>query len=144
MLSPTSFDPTVSETEASPGGAGTAESLIELAGIDDRMSVLDIGSGLGGSAFYLAEQKNRIVQGIDLVELNVAEANRRRVSDTSAEVSAGYRDVLKRLYGIKSEVCARFGQKVYDIVLFKQEFVLDAFTTGVLGAGSFVARKGKL
>lgn len=231
----------------SPGGAGTTESLVELGKIDDGLSVLDIGSGLGGSAFYLAEHKDCMVQGIDLMELNVAEANRRAVSkglsarvrfvtgeatllpfedrcfevvwgqdawchvedkrgliseayrvlvagglvvfsdwllrdlqssttdeirqvtaspnigdvqmyrglldergfaleeyaDTSAEFAAGYRDVLKRLYAIEAEVCTRFGQKVFDIVLAKQQFVLDAFTTGVLGAGSFVARKGK-
>ena len=231
----------------SPGGAGTTASLIELSGIDDGSTVLDIGSGLGGSAFYLAAHKCCRVQGIDLMEMNVAEANRRAVSkglsegvrfitgdatslpfadrsfevvwgqdawchvddkpgliseayrvltsdglmvfsdwllqdpqspaagdvrqvtasanmgdvqmyqrlldgygfvlqdyaDTSAELAAEYREVLRRLHGIEAEVCDRFGQKVYDIVLSKQRSVRDAFAAGVLGAGSFVARKRK-
>ncbi len=229
----------------SPDGARTTQALMELGNVDDGSRVLDIGSGLGGSAFYLAERKGCTVQGIDLMESNVADATRRAASrglsarvgfatgdaasvpfanssfdvvwgqdawchvedknsliaeayrvlaagglivfsdwllrdrqstaadrvrqvtasptmsdvqtylhalettgfamgahaDTSAEHAAAYRDVLRRLLDIEAEICDRFGRNVFDIVLAKQQFVLDAFTEGVLGAGSFAARK---
>ncbi len=232
----------------SPGAVGTTQSLIELVQLPDGATVLDIGSGLGGSAFYLAERKACVVQGIDLMEMNVAEANRRaqvlgigdlvaftagnatalpfddeqfdivwgqdawchiddkkaliseahrslvtggslvfsdwllkdagsdlaeevrKVTasanlgdvatylelmaaqgfevathvDTSAEFAEGYRQVLSRLRATEAQVVERFGQKIFDIVLEKQQFVLEAFTSGLLGAGSFVARKVRL
>jgi sarcosine/dimethylglycine N-methyltransferase len=231
----------------SPGAAMTTQMLIDLATFSDGSGVLDIGSGLGGAAFYLAEKKACTVQGIDLIEMNVSEANRRAQSrgvddrvdfvvgdatalpfddqqfdvvwgqdawchvddkkklvseghrvlvsdgaivfsdwllkdansgladelrqvtasanlgdvqgylerlaaqgfelvahvDTSTDVAARYRDVLVRLSAAEAEVVARFGQRIFDIVLEKQQFVLDAFTTSLLGSGSFVARKIK-
>ena len=63
--------------------------------------------------------------------------------DTSSDVAARYRDVLVRLSAAEVEVVARFGQRIFDIVLEKQQFVLDAFTSSLLGSGSFVARKIK-
>lgn len=65
------------ENYLSPGGADTTKTLIELGEVADDLSVLDIGSGLGGAAFYLAGNKGCVVQGIDLMDSNVAEANRR-------------------------------------------------------------------
>ncbi len=231
----------------SPGAAMTTQMLIDLATFSDGSGVLDIGSGLGGPAFYLAEKKACAVRGIDLIEMNVTEANRRAQSrgvddqvrfvvgdatalpfedqqfdvvwgqdawchvddkkrlvseahrvlecdgaivfsdwllndansdladelrqvtasanlgdvqgylerlaaqgfeldvyvDTSSDVAASYRDVLVRLSAAEAEVVARFGQRIFDIVLEKQQFVLDAFTSSLLGSGSFVARKIK-
>ena len=229
----------------SPNGAGTAQSLVRLSNFGTNLHVLDIGSGIGGSAFHLAEHRDCMVQGIDLMDSNVIEANRRsaerdlssrarfttgnatrlpfpdehfdivwgqdawlhiedkqalvseanrvlvsggriifsdwllmnpwsnaadevrRVTasptiadketyldllrehrlklesfcDTSIELTFTYNKVLKKLRALEPEICGRFGQKVFDIVLSKQEFVLDAFSAGVLGTGSFVARK---
>jgi len=55
------------------GLAATAE-LAELAGIDATMAVLDIGSGLGGPARFLAATRGCRVTGIDLSEAFVAAA----------------------------------------------------------------------
>ena len=231
----------------SPGGASATESLADFGEIKDSLIVLDIGSGLGGAAFYLAEQKGCSVQGIDLMESNVVEANQRadvkglservhfvhgdaislpfesrrfdlvwgqdawchvedkkklileasrvlvpqgrivfsdwllrdtksslcdevrrvtaspdigdaqmyrnlleeqglelqKYADTSVEFVARYRDVLQRLHALEPEIRSRFGQKVFEIVLSKQQFVLDAFEGGVMGAGFFVAGRGR-
>ena len=69
----------------SPGASRTTASLIELARMGAGVRVLDVGSGLGGSAFYLAQEKNCTVQGVDLMELNVAEATRRAESKGLSE-----------------------------------------------------------
>jgi len=230
----------------SPGGVSATKSLAELGGISSGQQVLDVGSGLGGAAFYLAEQLDCTVQGIDLMESNVVSANRRaddrglkgRVNfvcadatslpfeDAQFEVVWGqdawchvddkarliseckrvvmdngtlmfsdwlladpadvandeikrvtaspnmgdldtypklledqgfelekyveqssdfitrYRDVVSRLRGIESELCEQFGRKVFEIVLAKQEYVFDAFASGSLVTGYFVAVHG--
>lgn len=229
----------------SPGGADTTKTLLELGDVADGLHVLDIGSGLGGAAFYLAAGKGCSVRGIDLMDSNVAEANRRatlngladkvrfvaadatdlpfddetfslvwgqdawchvedkrsllaeahrvlepggsilfsdwllrdqhsadadeirRVTaspgiadaemylglldefgfvleaylDTSDRVAASYVAVLERLRGFEQDLCTRFGQKVFEIVLSKQQMVADAFFSGLLGTGAFAARK---
>lgn len=55
------------------GLAATAE-LAELAGITAGMSVLDVGSGVGGPARFLAQAKGCQVTGIDLSEAFVEAA----------------------------------------------------------------------
>jgi len=227
----------------SPGGISATESLAELGKISNNQHVLDVGSGLGGAAFYLAEQRRCTVQGIDLMKSNVVSANRRaqdrgllrRVNfvcadaislpfedgkfdvvwgqdawchvddkaklisecervltasgtlvfsdwlltdpanvandeikritaspnmgnadtyrtllenqgfdlenyvEPSADFIVRYRDVVKRLHAIETELCEQFGRKVFEIVLSKQEYVLEAFEYGSLVNGCFVA-----
>lgn len=233
------------ENYLSPGGPDTTKTLIELGDVADGLHALDIGSGLGGAAFYLAASKGCSVQGIDLMDANVAEANRRAAlnglsdkvefvtadatdlpykdetfslvwgqdawchvedkralvaearrvlapgglilfsdwllrdwhsadadevrrvtaspgiadaemylrlldefgfvleahSDTTDRVAAGYVEVLERLRGFERDLCTRFGRKVFEIVLSKQQMVADAFFGGLLGTGAFAARK---
>ncbi|HMN27603.1 MAG TPA: methyltransferase domain-containing protein [Caldilineaceae bacterium] len=50
----------------SPGGLASAQECTALLGLAAGMRVLDIGCGLGGSAFYMAERYGAQVQGIDL------------------------------------------------------------------------------
>lgn len=61
----------------SPGGDAKTQALIDLARLDRGLHVLDVGSGLGGSAFYLAQEQACRVHGIDLMASNAAEAKRR-------------------------------------------------------------------
>ena len=61
----------------SPGGQETSTSLSELGQIRRASKVLDLGSGLGGAAFFLNQSFACSVDGFDLMAANVAEANRR-------------------------------------------------------------------
>lgn len=56
------------------GGIEATETLANKAGIDGASRVLDIGCGLGGPAFHLAETRGCHVVGVDLVELNIEQA----------------------------------------------------------------------
>jgi tocopherol O-methyltransferase len=53
------------------------EKLAERAGIPDGATVLDIGCGLGGSAFWLAEQYNCQVTGLTISPVQAQMASRR-------------------------------------------------------------------
>ncbi len=61
------------------GGTDTTEALAEWAGISAASRVLDVGCGLGGPAFHLAQTRGASVVGIDLVDLNIEGANERAV-----------------------------------------------------------------
>ncbi len=61
----------------SPGALANTEALAKLGEIGTGMRVLDVGSGLGGAAAWLAENLRCHVEGIDLMEASVEEANRR-------------------------------------------------------------------
>ena len=50
-------------------GRRATEELAELAGVDDRLSVLDVGAGLGGPARLLASRYGCRVTAIDLTEV---------------------------------------------------------------------------
>jgi phosphoethanolamine N-methyltransferase len=50
----------------SPGGRQYASQLIEKLGLPFDSTVLDVGCGLGGSAFLMAQKFNLFVDGIDL------------------------------------------------------------------------------
>ncbi len=50
----------------SPGGAGVARELIASLGLEPGARVLDVGCGLGGSAFLMAREFGLLVDGIDL------------------------------------------------------------------------------
>ena len=64
----------------SPGAQLKSKALAERAGIASGSRVLDVGCGLGGSAFLLATQYGCQVSGVDLMPSTVREAKRRAVA----------------------------------------------------------------
>lgn len=70
------LEATYGKNMMSEGGEESIENM--FAGIDLRhKTILDIGSGLGGPAFYLAEIHQAIVFGVDLSEWMVQQAHTR-------------------------------------------------------------------
>jgi SAM-dependent methyltransferase len=63
------------------GGRAATVALVEQMDLSPRLRVLDVGSGLGGTARYLAHHHEVIVRGIDLTEeyVQVARSLTRRV-----------------------------------------------------------------
>lgn len=57
-----------------PGGLRLTAELASLLSLNDSSVVLDVASGKGTSAFFLAEQYRCRVVGVDLSEQNIAEA----------------------------------------------------------------------
>lgn len=54
------------ETFLSTGGAETTEEILSKINIPDGANVLDIGCGIGGHSFVIAERYNATVHGVDL------------------------------------------------------------------------------
>lgn len=62
----------------SPGGRDTTLSLLELAKIEPGARVLDVGCGLGGAAFLMAQTFGARVHGVDLSRNMLDVASERR------------------------------------------------------------------
>src|SRR5215203_845873 len=50
----------------SPGGEATARAILSLVAFTPNMDILDVGCGLGGAAFLIAQTNGVRVHGIDL------------------------------------------------------------------------------
>lgn len=66
-----------SDDYLSIGGKASTDLLVTQAGITRDTRILDVGSGLGGPALHLAETHGCSVTGLDIVETNVHESNKR-------------------------------------------------------------------
>lgn len=62
----TRYEEIFGKTFVSVGGETTTREFVTMIGLAPDMKVLDIGSGAGGSAFYMARNYKVDVQGIDL------------------------------------------------------------------------------
>ena len=80
----------------SPGGEITARDILSLAAWTPNMHVLDIGCGLGGAAFIMAQTYGARVHGIDLSHnmLQIAQARCQEAQLTQA-ISFEQADVLR-------------------------------------------------
>jgi phosphoethanolamine N-methyltransferase len=79
----------------SPGGESTARDILRLATITPNMNILDVGCGLGGAAFLLAQTFGARVHGIDLSRnmLELAQA-RCQAAQLTAAVTFEHADIL--------------------------------------------------
>jgi phosphoethanolamine N-methyltransferase len=68
----------------SPGGESTARDILSLVTLTPNMDVLDVGCGLGGAAFLIAQTFGARVHGIDLSRnmLQIAQARRQEAQLT--------------------------------------------------------------
>jgi ubiquinone/menaquinone biosynthesis C-methylase UbiE len=79
----------------SEGGAAAIELMFESVSIKNK-TVLDIGSGLGGVAIYLAKKFDLSVVGIDINSTMIAEAKQRIPKNLSDKISFHvYNDIAK-------------------------------------------------
>ncbi len=80
----------------SPGGYDMAYRLIRQLGLPSGSSVLDVGCGLGGSAFVMAREFDLIVDGIDLSSNMLAiAANKLKEYQLDDRVSFEHGDCLQ-------------------------------------------------
>jgi phosphoethanolamine N-methyltransferase len=79
----------------SPGGADSARACIARLGLKPGMRVLDVGCGLGGSAFLMAREHGVSVHGIDVSANMLASARERlRSQGLALQVTLEHVDVL--------------------------------------------------
>jgi phosphoethanolamine N-methyltransferase len=97
----------------SPGGLETTEEFVQMLNLQPRQQVLDVGSGIGGSAFLMASKYDVFVNGMDLsgnmVETALERAN--EIRDQRVQFEIG--DATKRQYHPES----------YDVV-FSRDTIL--------------------
>lgn len=75
------------------GGAEITRQLAAQVDWKPEFEVLDVGSGLGGAAFLLAEEHQAHVLGVDLTPETVALAQKRAADHNGAEVSFKQGDI---------------------------------------------------
>src|SRR5215212_4837487 len=80
----------------SPGGEATARAILGLAALTPDMDVLDVGCGLGGAAFLIAQTYGARVHGIDLSRnmLRLAQA-RCQEAELTHLVTFEHADILR-------------------------------------------------
>lgn len=88
----------------SPGGIQTTEEFARLLEVKEDESVLDVGCGVGGAAFYLAEKYQCYVHGLDLsVNMIMTALEKAAALDHGSKVSfevsnAARRDLIENSY----------------------------------------------
>src|SRR3954465_4943185 len=79
----------------SPGGEATARDILSLVTLMPNMDVLDVGCGLGGAAFLLAQMFGARVHGIDLSRNMLERAQARcREAQLTQMVTFEHADIL--------------------------------------------------
>ena len=63
--------------------------------------------------------------------------------DDSARFAGIYHDAMRRIAQQKDAICEQFSERVYDIVMEKNQCLADGFNSGLVGGGSILARSGK-
>jgi phosphoethanolamine N-methyltransferase len=97
----------------STGGLESTKEIVKMLGLKAGMSVLDVGSGLGGSAFHMALEYNVNVHGLDLSHNMLSLANERlQEIDVASHVTFEFGDVLEST-----------AESVYDVIYSRDAFL---------------------
>ena len=95
------------------GGTDAVDSLARLAGIDDNCHVLDVCSGMGGPARYLAHRYGCRVSGLDLTRSRVEAArNLTRMAGLEGLVDFRHGNALEN----------PFADEDFDVVISQEAF----------------------
>src|SRR5438045_3248416 len=80
----------------SPGGESAARDILSLVAFTPNMEVLDVGCGLGGAAFLIAQSYGARVHGVDLSRnmLQIAQA-RCQEAQLTQTVTFEHADILR-------------------------------------------------
>lgn len=97
----------------STGGLVSTKEIVASLNLQPGMQVLDIGSGLGGSAFYMAQEYGVHVHGLDLSHNMLSMAHERlQELKLESQVTFEYGDVLNSK-----------AQAVYDVAYSRDAFL---------------------
>jgi len=97
------------KTYVSTGGEVTTAEFCAQMGLEAGMKVLDVGAGIGGSAFYMAKTFGVIVDGVDLSS-NMVDIAQEILSNMSVDVQ---KNVSMRM---ADATTMEYPEKHYDIV----------------------------
>ncbi len=83
----------------SPGGLDSTREIVQLLQLQPGMTVLDVGSGIGGAAFYMAQEYGVRIHGVDFSRNMVALAQE-RLQDLSLDalVTFAHGDILDTVF----------------------------------------------
>lgn len=96
------YEKVFGEGYVSTGGPETTQEFVELLGLQEGQTVLDVGCGIGGGDFYMADKYNVIVDGIDLSSNMIEVAMDRAQGQNQPKVIFEIGDITKREYSPES------------------------------------------
>lgn len=97
----------------STGGIESTQEIVAMLNLKPEMKVLDIGSGIGGSAFHMAQAYGVHVQGLDLSHNMLGIANERlHELNLESQISFEYGDILEST-----------DEEIYDVIYSRDAFL---------------------
>jgi len=97
----------------STGGLDSTREIVKLLNLESDMQVLDVGSGIGGSAFHMAQAYGVHVHGLDLSHNMLAIAHERlQEINIDSRVTFEFGDILEHT-----------ADSVYDVVYSRDAFL---------------------
>lgn len=103
----------------STGGISTTKKFVELLNLKNGQYVLDVGCGIGGSAFYMAKEYKVNVLGIDLSDnmLDIAKQRiKQQIFDSNVNVNFEMCDATKR----------QFNENTFDVI-YSRDTILHIY-----------------
>jgi len=97
----------------STGGLDSTQDIVKMLNLQPNMEVLDVGSGIGGSAFHMAQEYGVHVHGLDLSHNMLAIAHERlQELNIDSRITFEFGDILEHTT-----------DSVYDVVYSRDAFL---------------------